>query len=111
MEPSYTYRARLVRVIDGDTLVADFDLGFRLTATLPVRLLGINAPEMSEAAGKVSRAWAIAWFERLGPDMMITTAKDPEKYGRWLGTIHSPSQEMSLNDALVAAGMARPYLR
>lgn len=34
----------------------------------------------------------------------------PEKYGRWLGTIHPEDNDgISLNDALVAAGLAATY--
>lgn len=104
----YSYAATLVRVTDGDTVILDVDLGFRLRSTLPFRLLGINAPEMSEPAGRVSREWVIDWFAR-NPTFRVDTAKDPEKYGRWLAVIR-PLSGASLNEALVAAGMAVPYM-
>lgn len=104
----YAYAATLVRVIDGDTVVLTVDLGFRLTATMPFRLLGINTPEMSEPAGKVSRQWVLDWFAA-HPVFRVDTAKDPEKYGRWLAVIR-PLSGASLNEALVAAGMAVPYM-
>lgn len=104
----YLYAAHLVRVIDGDTVVLDIDLGFRLWATMPIRLLGINTPEMREAAGRVSRQWVIDWFEK-NPQFQVATAKDPEKYGRWLGVIR-PQSGASLNEALVTAGHAVPYM-
>lgn len=104
----YLYAASLVRVTDGDTVVLQVDLGFRLTATMPFRLLGINAPEMSVPAGRVSRQWVIDWFAA-NPVFTVATAKDPEKYGRWLGVIH-PYSGVSLNEALVGAGMAQPYM-
>lgn len=104
----YLYAAQLVRVIDGDTVVLQIDLGFRLAATMPVRLLGINAPEMRTVEGPVARQWALDWFSA-HPAFVVETAKDPEKYGRWLGVIRPPSGA-SLNEALVTAGMAVTYM-
>jgi endonuclease YncB( thermonuclease family) len=56
--------ARVTRVIDGDTVVADLDLGWstwRLGQR--VRLLGCDAPEMNTAEGKAARGFVqqILW--------------------------------------------------
>ena len=41
----YTYKAKLIRVIDGDTIVADIDLGFNMILRdQHIRLTGINTP-------------------------------------------------------------------
>ena len=101
--PTYTYRAQLGRVTDGDTCWLVVDVGFRMTATVPIRLVGINSPEMSTAAGVDAKAWAAAWFAR-HPNLIVETAKDPEKFGRWLGVISADNEV--LNDALVASGHA-----
>lgn len=104
----YSYAAKLVRVTDGDTVVLDVDLGFRLRATMPFRLLGIDTPEMNTVEGRDARQWVLKWFEQ-HPDFTVASAKDPEKYGRWLAVIR-PSSGASLNEALVAGGLARPYM-
>ncbi len=52
MTPKYQYQAKLVRIIDGDTVECDIDLGFYMTARMPVRLAHINAPEHNEVGGK-----------------------------------------------------------
>lgn len=44
MKP-YFYRFKPVRVLDGDTVEGDLDLGFRLTQRVHVRLAGYDAPE------------------------------------------------------------------
>lgn len=44
MKP-YFYRFKPIRVIDGDTVEGDLDLGFRLTQRVHVRLAGYDAPE------------------------------------------------------------------
>lgn len=109
MKPAYRYRAQLIRVIDGDTVVLDIDVGFRLRGTMPVRLAGINTPELSEPAGKDARLWVIGWFAGHAW-VTVETEKDPEKYGRWLGRVYRDGDEQSLNDHLITAGLAQPYM-
>ena len=41
----YTYKAKLVRVIDGDTIDAEIDLGFNVLIRQRIRLYGIDTPE------------------------------------------------------------------
>ncbi len=43
---NYTYAARLIRVVDGDTAVLDIDLGFQVHYACHVRFMGYNAPEL-----------------------------------------------------------------
>ena len=42
----YEYRCEVRRVVDGDTLVADIDLGLYVNIRKTVRMLGYNAPEL-----------------------------------------------------------------
>jgi micrococcal nuclease len=105
---TYEYRCTLVRVTDADTMVVTIDLGFRLTATMPIRLLGLNAPELKTTAGKAARVWTIDWFTA-HPELSIVTQKDPEKYGRWLGVISPVPDGPSLNDELIERDMAKPW--
>lgn len=107
--PTYTYRAQLERVVDGDTIVVHLDLGFRLVATVPLRLSGINCPELGTDAGKTAKAFAYDWLSRT-TDLLVTTEKDPEKYGRWLAVVQRPGGGETLNAALLDAGLAAPYL-
>ena len=46
MEPCYRYRARLGRVVDGDTIDVLIELGFYVTLRERVRLEGIDTPEI-----------------------------------------------------------------
>ena len=43
---SNLYRAKALRVIDGDTVHIEVDLGLRVKRELDIRLIGINAPEI-----------------------------------------------------------------
>ena len=45
MKPYY-YIAEVVKVYDGDTCTCVVDLGFKLSARIKVRLVGIDTPEI-----------------------------------------------------------------
>lgn len=58
----YEYRAKVLRVVDGDTLYLAVDMGLETTRILDVRLYGINCPEMHDApAGATAKAYTEAW--------------------------------------------------
>jgi endonuclease YncB( thermonuclease family) len=52
------YRGVVDRVQDGDTIYCKLDLGFDITIYARVRVLGINAPEISTPAGQEATAFA-----------------------------------------------------
>ena len=114
--PAFTYGAWLVdgltSIHDGDTLHAGIDLGCDVATTQTVRFYGINAPELSTAAGKVAKQYAVDWFTQHCPGgkFVLQTVKDSrEKYGRYLGVIYAPGGSISLNDLMVSSGNAVPY--
>lgn len=84
----YHYRAVVVAVTDGDTIVVDIDLGLRVWARKQVlRLEGVAAPETRTAEGREAKAWLAAELP-VGTPLLVQTRKDRrEKYGRWLATI------------------------
>lgn len=99
-------------VVDGDTVNSVIDFGAFIYVHKPIRMYGINAPEMATPEGKVSKQWAIAWFQTHCPDgiFVFKSALDPEdKYGRLLGTVYAPDGAC-FNDDIVAAGRAVVYL-
>lgn len=109
----YDYDATVVRVVDGDTVWLDVDLGFGLRAHYDFRLYGINTPEVigsSRVAGLAAKAEA----ERLlglGPLRIVSYKSD--KYGRWLADLYvkpATGAEIWVNDALLKGGFAQPYL-
>lgn len=99
-------------VHDGDTVNAIVDLGAFVYVHKPLRLFGINAPELSTDAGKASRAWANNWFKTNCPNgqfIMKSNGTDPaDKYGRLLATIYAPNGAC-FNTDILAAGMAVVY--
>ena len=107
----YEYRARVTRVIDGDTVKAEIDLGFHVTFTATLRLTGINAPETCGTERPQGLA-ATRYLESLLDDLTgenreltIRTKQDlTGKYGRYLAELIAGA--VNLNQALVAAGHA-----
>jgi len=84
----YTYKAKVVRVIDGDTVDVAIDLGFKVTINARLRLAGIDAPEIrgkEKIEGFKSREWLV---DRLPESILVTTGKEKGKYGRWIGTLY-----------------------
>ena len=84
----YVYRLNaMVKVVDGDTVDLDLDLGFSLTLRQRVRIYGIDAPELrskdpaEKAKGQESQAFVDQWSERPGAVLVRTTKE--EKYG-WM---------------------------
>ncbi len=114
MEPAYSYRATVRRIIDADTVVFDIDLGFRVTAAITGRIAGVNAPERYTAEGKAATAWVEAW---LGPQqgtparLIVESHNDARSFERWVldaYRIVGDQAAESLADALIDAGHGEP---
>ena len=105
----YCYNARVIRWIDGDTLEAEIDLGFKISMTKIIRLLGINTPEK----GKEGHSEALLFCDNLLPplsDFIFKSYKDRDgKYGRLLGTVFLNDHSMSLNERLLENKMSEYY--
>ena len=88
----YTYTASVLKVIDGDTIEVDFDLGFGVwLRNQRIRLDGIDTPE-SRTSDKEEKVRGTLSKEKLkeilGKEIQVTTKIDPnEKYGRILGVL------------------------
>ena len=106
----YTYKAKLDRVVDGDTIDANIDLGFDITIHKRIRLAGIDTPESrtrdleEKARGLASKDKLV---ELLGDGDFILESKEVGKYGRVLGTLIVDN--ININDTLVKEGFAVEY--
>jgi micrococcal nuclease len=109
----WEYRARPVRVVDGDTLDLEVDLGFTVFILVRVRLAGLDCPEVHGATrvrGIRASAETAQWVgDRDGPWPLLLRTDKGDKYGRWLGTILRGGDEVSLNQHLLTAGFAVPW--
>jgi micrococcal nuclease len=117
----YNYNATCIKVVDGDTIDAEIDLGFDIKVTKRIRLGGINAPE-SRTRNKVEKKLGLAAKERL-KEMMEGAANCFElesqelgKFGRVIGRLHIDKiagkdqiTKVCVNDCLVKEGHAVEY--
>ena len=112
----YKYKATLDRVIDGDTIDANIDLGFDISVHKRIRLAGIDSPESrtrdldEKKRGLASKARLI---ELLDKGSLVVESKEVGKFGRVLGTLHVYPDDLDLplnvNDTLVKEGYAVEY--
>lgn len=117
----FQYEARLLRVVDGDTIVADVDLGFRIRIEQVIRLAHVNAPDVVNYGAAGVNDPAKTYIEThcgIGALLILSTLKS-EKYGRWLaevyyhpgaGTREQVQQSpLYLNRELLDAGLVQEY--
>lgn len=110
----YTYKAKIKRVIDGDSIVIDIDLGFDTwIKDQSVRLHGIDTPEvrtkdpLEKAHGKLAKAFVEQVLPE-GTEVAITTVKDGDKFGRVLGIVRT-SGGIDVAQELLEERLAVPY--
>ncbi len=113
----YEYRVKKVlKVVDGDTIDVDIDLGFNVSYTQRVRLAGIDTPE-SRTTDLKEKALGLEVKEYLkhslegAEDVVIQTEKpdSSEKYGRILGWLFIDDEETSINEKMINDGYAWEY--
>ena len=113
----YVYRIKAVlKVVDGDTIDADIDLGFDISLTKRIRLAGIDTPESrtTDAYEKKLGLQAKDWLKHrleFAKDIIIKTElpDSTEKYGRIIGHLYINGEEVSLNNQMIAEGHAWNY--
>jgi len=106
----YTYKAKCINVVDGDTIDVIVDLGFYLSKQIRVRVADVDTPELRsgrEAERKHARE-AKAFVERLILDKTVTirTKKDVGIYGRYWAEVILSDNEV-LADKLQEAGLVK----
>ena len=58
----WSYRARLLKVIDGDTVRVLVDLGFYARHQVDIRLAGVRAPELNDVGGQDTKKFVELWM-------------------------------------------------
>jgi len=113
----YIYRVKeVLKIVDGDTIDANIDLGFDISLTKRVRLSGVDTPESrtidlkEKKLGLESKEWLKHKLE-FAKDVLIKTElpDSTEKYGRILGNLYINNESLSLNEQMINAGYAWSY--
>lgn len=103
----YKYNAKVLKVIDGDTVDLEIDLGFKVSFKTRVRLIGVDTPEKWFPYGKVVKEYLRQELE--GNEIYLDVTKK-DKYGRYLVTIYKNiGDTLSVNNLLINQNMAKAY--
>ncbi len=103
----FTYRAGVIRVVDGDTLWVRVDLEPGRWVKQKLRLRDLDCPELSTPAGKAAKRFTEG-FVAGAAALTICTTK-PDKYDRYLADVfvdRAGGGEAYLNNALLESGHA-----
>jgi|TARA_R110000744_G_scaffold100320_9_gene193475 micrococcal nuclease len=111
----YTYKAQVTRVVDGDTIDVDIDLGFGMVYKKQrVRMMGIDTPESrtrdleEKFYGKESKYFLQDLIQSV-EDEITLISHEKGKFGRILGEIFIEGEEKSVNQLMIDCHHAVPY--
>jgi len=116
------YGVKVLKIVDGDTVDVDIDLGFGITLRDErVRIMGIDTPE-SRTSDKVEKVFGLASKDRLkellGKEAILVTYEDKNgedmkgKFGRILGDFvveEWEGEEKLVTEVLIEEGHAVKY--
>jgi len=107
----YEYQARVVEVIDGDTIDVVVDLGFRMRRQIRLRLSGVDTHETygvdhdshEYQLGARETRFVSDWLpDAEGEEWpLVVRTEKRGKYGRYLADVERQSDGAVLNDVLV----------
>ena len=114
----YEYRAKVIKVVDGDTVDVDIDLGFGVwLKDERVRIMGIDTPE-SRTSDKTEKVFGLAAKARLkellGKQTILKTQVDKSgedmkgKFGRILGDFIGTDGRL-VTEVMIEEGHCVPY--
>ncbi|MBM54263.1 MAG: hypothetical protein CMB36_04445 [Euryarchaeota archaeon] len=120
---TYSYKATVVRCVDGDSVILDIDCGFDIQLKAQsVRLYGIDTAETRggtedlKALGNLAKSYVSQMIPE-GSEVLLKTHLDGRgKFGRILAEVFMPEapdtegyQPRSLNEILLDELLAVPY--
>ena len=116
----HTYKCEILRVIDGDTVDVDIDLGFGVWMRKErIRILGIDTPE-SRTSDKIEKIYGnlakefVKSYLKPGSTQVLQTEKDGTgKFGSILGKFlvydNKTDSQMHLGDIMIREHLAVKY--
>ena len=112
----YIYRAEVIRVIDGDSMIALVDLGFNTWKKVNIRFFGVDAYETrtkdvkEKERGFKAKERVIEVLKENGNKFLLKS-RGVGKFGRCLGEIYIKSLgDVSLQNLLLNEGHAVKYV-
>lgn len=100
-EPSYVYRVNVVKIVDGDTIDVDIDLGCHVWIRRRLRFLEVNAWETrgpEREKGLLAKARLTDLLTAAKQVLIETEMDDEGKYGRLLAHVFAEVEEPAPTD-------------
>ena len=110
----YEYKAKLKRVLDGDTCDAYIDLGFDVSVKKRIRFMGVDTWESrtrdldEKKKGLAAKEYTKEMLSKNEGEFTIKS-HGVGKYGRVLGELFIEGEDKSLNELLKDNGHAYEY--
>ena len=110
----YEYKAKLKRVVDGDTCDAYIDLGFDVSVKKRIRFMGVDTWESrtrdleEKKKGLAAKEYTKEMLSKNEGEFTIKS-NGVGKYGRVLGELFIEGEDKSLNELLKDNGHAYEY--
>ena len=108
------YRAKAIRVVDGDTILLEVDLGLRVRTEVSIRVAGVDTPELftgtDRQRGAEAKAFTDEWiaFRNIGRwPFLLRTYKDSMSFNRYVADVFDAEFGGSLADAIRGAGFSK----
>lgn len=109
----YEYKCNVTRIVDGDTIDAEIQLGFDISFKSRIRLYGVDTPESrtrdldEKARGKLASAFLKEKIESADLVKVQTKLDKKGKFGRVLGIIFA--DDLDLNQEMINKHLAVAY--
>jgi len=109
----YEYRCTVTRIVDGDTVDAEIDLGFDIVFKSRIRLFGVDTPESrtrdldEKARGKLASAFLKDKIDNAEFVKVQTKLDKKGKFGRVLGVM--VADDLDLNQEMIRKNLAVAY--
>lgn len=93
----HIYRAKIIKIVDGDTVDFDVDLGFHASIRIRTRLIGVDTPERGHEdwAKATSVLTGLLHQQQDEEGYVIIETKKTGKYGRWLVNIQGVNESLA----------------
>ncbi len=107
----YQYKAKLIKIVDGDTIDAAVDVGFGITVSQRFRIDDFDAPETFRPTCDAERLHGLKAKERITELLscdyfIIESSKVPGIYGRYGAKITLPDGRI-LKDVMISEGLTK----
>ena len=115
LEPSFTYPAKVMNIVDGDTYDLMIDLGHDVHVAARIRLLGVDTPETRTKDLEEKRLGLEAKQRVIDLHLNEVTVRTVKKdsFGRWLADLQFRRGGMTVDLAefLILNQLAKPVAR